>query len=336
MKNDYLWDRSGPPDPEVQRLERVLSGLGFRGGAWTPSEEPAPETPAPEAPRGQSRPIRFWLTGLAAAGLLLWSGLWLRGERSGWSVEPLSGTPRVADAELAGPGRLRPTDWLETDAASSARLMVGEIGTVVVAPNSRVQRVAADPHANPKAGAKGTHGLKLDHGKLTAKVTAPPRLFFVDTPTAKAWDLGCAYVLEIDPKGSGTLDVTQGYVELEHKGITAYVPYGARCRISAERGPGTPWFPDSASPELLEVLDKLDLSTPSEDIVDLVCRLSGERDTLSLWNLVPRLPLALRGKVFDRVARILTPMKGVTRVGIEQLDRRMMEDWRDQLSQLWM
>ena len=27
MKDDYLWDPSGPPDPEVERLERMLGRL---------------------------------------------------------------------------------------------------------------------------------------------------------------------------------------------------------------------------------------------------------------------------------------------------------------------
>src|SRR3974377_262609 len=30
MKDDYLWDRSGTPDPEVERLERVLAPLRYR------------------------------------------------------------------------------------------------------------------------------------------------------------------------------------------------------------------------------------------------------------------------------------------------------------------
>ena len=30
MNDDYLWDRSGAPDPEVERLERVLAPLGYQ------------------------------------------------------------------------------------------------------------------------------------------------------------------------------------------------------------------------------------------------------------------------------------------------------------------
>jgi hypothetical protein len=30
MREDYLWDRSGPPDPEIERLETELASLRYR------------------------------------------------------------------------------------------------------------------------------------------------------------------------------------------------------------------------------------------------------------------------------------------------------------------
>jgi len=30
MNEDYLWDKSGEPDPEVQRLENLLAPLGHK------------------------------------------------------------------------------------------------------------------------------------------------------------------------------------------------------------------------------------------------------------------------------------------------------------------
>ena len=29
MSDQYLWDRSGPPDPEIERLEQVLAPLRY-------------------------------------------------------------------------------------------------------------------------------------------------------------------------------------------------------------------------------------------------------------------------------------------------------------------
>jgi len=38
MSDEYLWDRSGPPDPQIEELERTLSSLSYQGG---PFEIPA-------------------------------------------------------------------------------------------------------------------------------------------------------------------------------------------------------------------------------------------------------------------------------------------------------
>lgn len=64
MNDDYLWDRSGEPDPEIQRLEEILGTLRY---------QPKPLQLAP-------RRSYFPLLAIAAAVLiaLLAGGLWLQ------------------------------------------------------------------------------------------------------------------------------------------------------------------------------------------------------------------------------------------------------------------
>jgi hypothetical protein len=71
MRDDYLWDRSGEPDPETERLERTLQGL---------RHQPRPlELPV-------MRPRRQLFHGLAAAAaivlMVLAGGMWLALRRS--------------------------------------------------------------------------------------------------------------------------------------------------------------------------------------------------------------------------------------------------------------
>ncbi len=105
---------------------------------------------------------------------------------SRWAVLPLDGAPTVAGAPLTGSGDLAAGQWLVTDSASSARIAVGRIGTAEVGPESRVRL---------ERGGILEHRLTLERGRLEAVIAAPPRLFFVETPSALATDLGCAYVL---------------------------------------------------------------------------------------------------------------------------------------------
>ncbi len=57
MKPDYLWDGSGEPDPEVQRLEQLLGTLRSR-------------RPAPEFPVKTQRIAWFRFAPVAAAFVL--------------------------------------------------------------------------------------------------------------------------------------------------------------------------------------------------------------------------------------------------------------------------
>lgn len=71
MKNDYLWDRTGEPDPEIQQLEELLGTLRY---------QPQPlELPADVKP---DRRQRRFLPSLAIAAtialLVLATGLWVR------------------------------------------------------------------------------------------------------------------------------------------------------------------------------------------------------------------------------------------------------------------
>ena len=87
-----------------------------------------------------------------------------------WGVARYSvGSDQVAATTRLGAGEL-----LETDAQSRALLDIGQIGTVELEPNSRVRLIETDVTE---------HRLALDRGKIHAKISAPPRLFFVDTPS---------------------------------------------------------------------------------------------------------------------------------------------------------
>jgi hypothetical protein len=78
MKEDYLWDKTGEPDPEVQELERVLGALRY---------QPRPlEIPAGLAPDRRStflpRLPRLLAIAATIAIMLLGVGLWFGLQRT--------------------------------------------------------------------------------------------------------------------------------------------------------------------------------------------------------------------------------------------------------------
>jgi len=281
-----------------------------------------------------------WQLKVAAAGvLLLVSSLgawWLynrgRSDLTGkpyWQVTTLDGKPTIGKEGIASNGKLAVGEWLETDGNSKAQIAVGSIGNVDIDENTRVRLLETQPTE---------HRLELARGKMSARIWAPPRLFFVDTPSAVAADLGCAYTLEVDDQGASKLRVTSGWVALELKDRESIVPAEASCDTQPGIGPGTPYFEDSSA-KFRDSLKKVDFDPDAAArSAALTSMLEDARpkDTLTLWHLLTRVDGNDRARVYDKMAALDPPPAGVTREGVLQLDEKMLASWRDELKSTWM
>jgi hypothetical protein len=179
------------------------------------------------------------------------------------------------------------------------------------------------------------HRLALDRGRMRAQITAPPRLFFVETPSAVAVDMGCAYTLHVDDAGRGYLRVTAGWVALVRDSRESFVPEGARCETRPGVGPGTPFLED-ATPALREALAAFDFEGGGAEALTIVLAAAREPDSLTLWHLLSRTSSVERGQVHDRLAALSPPPEGVTREGVMSLNKEMLARWREQIeSDYW-
>jgi FecR protein len=343
MNDDYLWDPSAPPDPDVERLERMLGRL-----RTTQTAPQIPRTVRLEADttydtydtygthdaRGTHdkstaqvrwRTVRFLAPTLAAAASialmvgLTWRTAGTAGSAASWEVASLSGQPRIGSTTFIGEGRLAVGQTLTTDAASRARMDVGTIGQVTIDPQTRVRLVATRD---------GHHQLALERGTLHALISAPPGQFVVDTPSATATDLGCAYTLHVDEEGAGLLTVTSGWVALELAGRESFVPVGASCRTDPILGPGTPWY-DDAGEDFRHALDQIDFGRDparrAEALRVLLAHADGQ--AVTLWHLIARVDAADRAAVVDALADQLPMPPGVTRDAVLRLDHAALDQW---------
>ena len=328
MKDDYLWDRSGNPDPEIQRLESVLAPLRHRGTV------PAFPVTAP-APRVIPIYTRWpWQAAAIAAALILAGVLWVslrrsgsvRSPLSGWEVARLAGTPRVGSNTLEGPdgaGKLVVGQTLQTDGLSRARVSVDNLGEVQVEPNTRVRLLETAPSRKR---------LALDRGTIQAFIWAPAGEFTVDTPSALAVDMGCAYTLHVDDSGAGLLRTSLGWVGFRLNGHDSFIPAGAACATRPGIGPGTPYFEDTRE-DFRSALAELDFNPacPRSAELNLILKEARRRDALTLWHLLARVPDSERGRVYDRLAKLVPPPRQVNKEGILQLDQNMLDLWWDKL-----
>jgi hypothetical protein len=211
----------------------------------------------------------------------------------------------------------RRAGWIETSASARKTLQIGDIGSVEVGPNTRL-RVVADR--------ADQHRLNLAHGSIFAKITAPPRLFFVDTKSGTAIDLGCEYALNMDESGLGILRVTRGWVSFQWEGRESLVPAGAMCRIKPSGGPGLPYFEDAA-PDFVKSVEG--------SSVDSLLASARVRDTLTLWHLLSRVAFGDRGRVYDRINSLVPLPQTISRERALHLDPETLNRVKEELAWKW-
>ncbi|MBZ5618306.1 MAG: FecR domain-containing protein [Acidobacteriia bacterium] len=260
---------------------------------------------------------------LALAGGAYWRVAHQSGTR--WEVVRVDGSPSVGARHIRGSGRVGAGEWIETDSGSRATVMVGEIGSVEVAPNTRVRVVTARP---------GEHRLALARGEIRARISAPPRLFFVDTASGTAVDLGCEYALNTDEDGFGELRVTKGWVSFQWNGLESLVPAGASCRTRPHVGPGIPYF-DDAPESVKQALEIFGLQKAENDALSIILAESRVRDTLTLWHLLSRVEAGDRERVYDRIAALTPVPAGVSREQALKLDPETLKRWKEELAWTW-
>jgi hypothetical protein len=311
-RNDYLWDPSENPDPEVVRLEQALEEFRF-----DPNKGARLVLPS-QRPRGR----RIFLA--AAAIVTIVGGVvgtWRYSKADPWTVETITGNPRVT---RGANGRIAAGGLVVTDANSSARIAVGGVGVADVGPGSTVEVLRTDD---------GEHRLALERGILHASIWARPRFFVVETPAATAVDLGCVYTLSVDSAGTGMLAVTVGEVQLASGAPGVLVAAGTAARIYPTHV-GLP-FPINATAAFRNAVRLADETALSDSIVDVLLRESDVQGTITLFHLLRRESPTMRSRTYDRLSTLVSPPPGVTREAVANLDSAAMTELMDALRSHW-
>jgi FecR-like protein len=328
MRDDYLWDGSGEPDPEIQKMENALGKLRHN--------RPAPLFPelgsVPQMRRSFWQ-FRWPQFAVAAATLLVVAAaglFWLKARtgvidaRTAWEVTRVEGTPQVGRHKIdvaRNTAKLGQGQVLETNDASRAVLRLEDTGEIEVEPATRVRLVKSS---------SGIKRLALERGTIRATIWAPPGEFVVDTPSALAVDLGCVYTLHVDDSGNGLLHTTLGWVGFKLGDRESFIPAGAACATKKKTGPGIPYFED-ASESFRSALSSLERSDSSAEerssALRVVLAQARQRDAITLWHLFSRVDSAERSVVYDRLAELVPMPAGVTRDGVLRLDRQMLDLW---------
>jgi hypothetical protein len=295
MSDRYLWDRSGKPDPEIERLEKLLAPFAL-------------ESPKPSIRPG---PRYRWLAVAAAVLIVLGAALWLRaprGQRTSWQlVRQSAGSGEQAGEVYTG-------QRIATDDRSRIQLRSDSVGRLELEPGSELYF---------RESTAERQLLSLHRGTLHALIWAPPSRFAVDTPGARAVDLGCAYTLQTQSNGDGLVQVEMGWVAFDHRRVESFIPAGAACRVYRKSGPGVPYFED-ATDALRKSLAKWETTGESEALT-AVLGAARSHDGLTVWHLLGRVNMDQRGRVFDRFVQLTPKAPVADRQAVVRADRSALD-----------
>ena len=325
MDNDYLWDRTGPVDLEVARLERLLRGHAHADVARRARVATPPKPVVRVRHRG-------WRIAFAAAAMLAVCAIgvsawfqhrlhWEAGEP--WRVLAQQGDVRI-DGRSQQASTLTLDGTLETGTNAMTRLRAAGIGEVAIGAGSRVRLVETRT---------GRHRVQLEQGSLWARVWAPPGQFGVGVAGADVIDLGCEFLLKVDADGIGSLSVLSGWVQVDNLRREVLVPQGTRVRVNGDGAAGTP-HAFSASPAFVVALEAIDARNgavdPQGDEVRRLIAESRPQDAISLLVLLRDYPQLAQGPMFERLT-ILLPSPLATRDAWRADRMAVLNTWWDAL-----
>ncbi|MDP9268329.1 MAG: FecR domain-containing protein [Acidobacteriota bacterium] len=323
--NDYLWDGTGEPEPEVERLEKLLARYRGPQGALSPLHA----IPVRAAWFQQTRfqPPVYAAAAIAATVVIALALMLLRpaapAPETGMRFAAVTGAPRLNGIATAS-GALQLGQRLETGVSDAANVRVADIGWVEIGPGSVVALLE---------NREGRRRLRLERGVLHAEIAAPPAVFVVETPSARVIDLGCAYTLTLSPAGEGEIQVTAGWVQMDFGYVQSLVPAGFAARI-APGGRISPPYTQQTSPEFRDALltwwrAEGPAAAPRlrETALSEILARAQKRDALTLLNMFGWAEEDERGRVYDRLDALVRAPAGVTRAEIVAGTRNAAGPW---------
>jgi len=140
-------------------------------------------TRSEEARKKHSFPLKYVMTGLVAATILIAVIIYLPDylkfedsttsiEDSGnfWVVSNLKGSPKIHDKEIKIIDTLKIGEWLITDDSSKALLSVAYMGEIVLYPGTKLKIVKSDSIE---------HRILLDYGTIKCKYKMPSLVYLL-------------------------------------------------------------------------------------------------------------------------------------------------------------
>jgi hypothetical protein len=114
-----------------------------------------------------------------------------------------------------------------------------------------------------------------------------------------------------------------GWVAFENDGRESFIPADAACVTRPGNGPGIPYYED-ASQAFRDAVNRFDVDADEAAAGEILSQ-ARQRDAITLWHLLRRVPPADRGIVYDRLTQFIKTPADVTRDGVVAANPQMID-----------
>lgn len=287
-------------------------------------------------PKGQPSLFKYIISGLAAcivitAGIFAFKSINFSkievsrtnviGLPTYWKVSNLQGTPMIGEVAMNSIDSIVEGQWIKTGESSRAQLIIANIGSVIIEPNSMIRFIR---------GADGDSRIAIEYGTIDTKTHGTGKAFFVEMPSAIATDYGVAYSLTVDSTGDGLVYVESGKVEVRSSNRDAIVPAGNVVMTRKNSGVGTP-FNENSSLQFKTALLSLDYGECEDLCVNTILKNAKKTDAISLLNIISKVDDRYKDKVYAKLANFVPPPPNVPSDSGPSINQDKINKWVEKI-----
>ncbi len=236
---------------------------------------------------------------------------------SGWEIMQFSGQPQINNEKVTQGSTLPPSAVITTDNKSSLTLLIPDVGRVLIDTSSTVKRME-----------KGFE-LDVENGQIKKYEGNASDFLTVQIPLARVKEFykGSAFRLKVMDRGTTEINVESGWITVEVKEFLSYIPKNYRCVVS--RGRYVIPFSSDTSPELQDLLEGF--SGVNDPSIGTILSMASRRESIALWHLLQLVSNENRFLVYDKLNQFIPAPNGVTKEGIQALNKDMLMKWRQEI-----
>ncbi len=310
---------------EQKEQEKIAAALAEKERRENPEEEPEevkdffPE-PTVVKPKREFKInfeiIKKILYSIIVLLVLIVAYMFITAPSGGWEVISLTGQPKLDNKVMS-----KSDDWsaegiIQNDENSLVTFSIPKIGRVFIDASTSASRTINDQ-------------IKLEKGQIKKFEGDATDVLTVITPLAKFTELykGSAFKLSVGDDDISKLIVESGWVIVTVKEFDSYVPKNFSCLVM--RGKYAIPYPIDATPQLISLLENF--SGVKDPTIGTILSLTTKKESLSLWHLIQLVSSENRFLVFDKLNELVPAPSGVTKAGIQGLNKDMLMQWRQEI-----